>query len=103
MSGFRVIGDELGASIEVDGMTPEQVAAGLKHVLASVYTRGGVELAPDDLTLLNIVMGELNLEIQKMREGQRRLRRTQWMMWMAVVLNLSIAGWYIVASITRSF
>lgn len=101
--GFRVIGTERGASIEVHDMQPQEVIEGLRHCLLSVYGRAGREMSGDDLTLANMVLGELHQSIDKTERVRRHLHRARWALWGATALNVGVALWYLVGGMVGAY
>jgi hypothetical protein len=86
--GFRIVGDENGASIEVEGMRPEQVAFGVRNVLLTLYQRQGITMTTDEVTLVNMVLGEAQMAVELAEQEQKRYRITRRWMWVSCGLNL---------------
>lgn len=84
MSSFRIEGDAHSATIAVDGMDPEELAGCVRRVLMEVYARQGTTVSEDDMTIVNLALGEARLSWEAAEKMRRRLR------WLTLVLYLSV-------------
>lgn len=85
MSSFRIEGDVRSATIAIDGMEPEEVATCLRRVLMEVYAKQGIPISEDDMTIVNMALGESRLALEGAEKAHRRMR------WVTLVLYASVA------------
>lgn len=91
MSSFRIEGDGNRASIAIDGMQPREVAVTLRRVLMEVYARQGIAVSEDDMTIVNLALGESRLALENAEREQRRMRRMRWILYASTALNVGAA------------
>jgi hypothetical protein len=96
---FRIDGDAKGASIQVDGLAPAQVANGLRQVLMQVYAHQGVAMSKDDMTLVNLAFAEAQLAIDAAERAARRARRGLYVLWLCSALNVAAGLWNVFAAV----
>lgn len=91
MSSFRIEGDARSASIAVDGMDPEELAVCVRRVLMEVYARQGTTVTEDDMTIVNLALGEARLASEAAERAHRRMRRITMFMYVTVGANVGAA------------
>lgn len=91
MSSFRIEGDARSASISVDGMPPEEVAIAVRRVLMEVYAHQGQIVSEDDMTIVNMALGEARLAWENAEKIRRTLRRRIVLLWLVVGFNVGSA------------
>jgi hypothetical protein len=88
---FRIEGDEKRATVEVHDMAPRQVVSVLRRCLMTAYGRAGQTMNEDDLTLSNMLMGELQESINEMAKARRRHRVMLLVLYLSVGVNVGAA------------
>jgi hypothetical protein len=88
---FRIEGDEKRARVEVNGMSARQVVAVLRRCLVDAYGHAGQTMNEDDLTLTNMLMGELQESINEMAKTRRRHRVMLLVLYLSVGVNVGAA------------
>jgi len=91
VTGFRIEGDVRHATIAVDGMAPEEVAVAVRRVLMEVYARQGQAVSEDDMTIVNMALGEARLAWEAAEKMRQSLRRRMLVLWVAVGINVGAA------------
>lgn len=91
MSSFRIEGDVRSATIAIDGMEPEEVATCLRRVLMEVYAKQGIPISEDDMTIVNMALGEARLAWENAEKMLRSLRRRMLLLWLVIGFNVGTA------------